>query len=210
MRLCPIRKTAVGSYISIFVDWLVLVYRCLCMICRLGIILRPLHVSKWRKCHFYQIQHPYYRLGTLHFVEICGIFMHRTIFQCIFLFRYHLYAFWIGDTPKNKKKNMAVSTIIDMKCSFTPNCCWRAVRTEFFRIWWNFKHINHTNCTLFCHLTSILLQRFIGESSLTAIFLSIGTAVHLHSRSAFFSSLSLSLRNCVKAACSRWNTRNMW
>lgn len=88
-------------------------------------------------------------------------------------------------------KNMAVSTIIDMKCSFTPNCCWRAVRTEFFRIWWNFKHINHTNCTLFCHLTSILLQRFIGESSLTAIFLSIGTAVPFTlSQCIFFLSLS--------------------
>lgn len=82
-HIFPIYEIVVGSYICIFVEWLVLVYRYIARL-RSMILLRA-HCTwiNWKIC-CYQILHAYYRLGTLDFVEICDILRIEALFTAHF------------------------------------------------------------------------------------------------------------------------------
>lgn len=91
-------------YLHIFVGWLVLVYRCCCVQnsppAFVSWSLGPMHVNKLENFASIRYCMAYYRLGTLDFVEICGI-LRKSLFSAHFCFA--IIANGFGKTRWHKK-----------------------------------------------------------------------------------------------------------
>lgn len=138
---CVVVVVVMLIYLHIFVGWLVLVYRCCCVQnsppAFVSWSLGPMHVNKLENFASIRYCMAYYRLGTLDFVEICGILRIEAVVQCTFLFCYHCQ--WFRGNTVTQKMGPFRTAVISIQYILVflcraPLCTLRAIIVKYDKI----------------------------------------------------------------------------